>query len=67
MMCIGPQVLTGLATASASSSTPAALRASVSKDTVLGLFRDLRGIAAATNSRRTYGGGRHACCTESCR
>uniref|UniRef100_A0A061RU54 Ran-binding protein n=1 Tax=Tetraselmis sp. GSL018 TaxID=582737 RepID=A0A061RU54_9CHLO len=30
------------------------LRASVPKQTVVGLMRDLRGIAMATNSRRTY-------------
>ncbi|KAL6753879.1 armadillo-type protein [Haematococcus lacustris] len=32
----------------------AALRAAVPAEQVIGLFRDLRGIAAATNSRRTY-------------
>lgn len=45
------QVLSALAAAS----SPAALRASAPRDTVAGLFRDLRGVAAATNSRRTYG------------
>ena len=44
-----------LAAASNSASNPAALRSSVSQDTVVGLFRDLRGITMATNSRRTYG------------
>ena len=32
----------------------AALRASVQRGTVIGLMRDLRGIASATNSKRTY-------------
>ena len=45
------QVLSGLAQASPSVAT---LRASVPRHTLIGLFRDLRGIAAATNSRRTY-------------
>eukprot|EP00955_Chlamydomonas_euryale_P041110 351893-Chlamydomonas_euryale.AAC.22 len=31
------------------------LRQDILKGTIIGLFRDLRGIAAATNSRRTYG------------
>ncbi len=44
-----------LAQASSGGANPAALRQSVPQDTVTGLFRDLRGIAMATNSRRTYG------------
>lgn len=50
-----PQVFDSLATASRSAGSPAALRASVSNETVAGLFRDLRGVAAATSTRRTYG------------
>lgn len=46
------QVLSGMAATAAGS--PQALRAAVPKSLVIGLFRDLRGIAAATNSRRTY-------------
>ncbi|KAL4457497.1 hypothetical protein ABPG75_012362 [Micractinium tetrahymenae] len=49
------QVLVGLASASANGTSAAALRSSVPKETIIGLFRDLRGIATATNSRRTYG------------
>ncbi|KAI3436525.1 hypothetical protein D9Q98_005942 [Chlorella vulgaris] len=49
------QVLVGLASASSSGSNAATLRSSVPKETVIGLFRDLRGVATATNSRRTYG------------
>ena len=49
------QVLAGLAAASSNATNAAALRASVPRETVIGLFRDLRGIATATNSRRTYG------------
>jgi hypothetical protein len=52
------QVLVNLAAASNSASNPAALRSSVAQDTVVGLFRDLRGITMATNSRRTYGADR---------
>lgn len=48
----------GLASASNNATNAAALRGSVPKETVIGLFRDLRGIATATNSRRTYGGWR---------
>lgn len=44
-----------LGQASSGGANPAALRQSVPQDTVAGLFRDLRGIAIATNSRRTYG------------
>ncbi|MEW5298899.1 MAG: hypothetical protein WDW36_001972 [Sanguina aurantia] len=40
---------------SAAYPTPAAaLRAAIPAHTIIGLFRDLRGIASATNSRRTY-------------
>lgn len=49
------QVLQQLAQASAGGTNPAALRQSVPEDTVAGLFRDLRGIAIATNNRKTYG------------
>jgi len=49
------QVLVQLGQASSGGANPAALRQSVPQDTVAGLFRDLRGIAIATNSRRTYG------------
>jgi hypothetical protein len=48
-------VLTGLATASSGATNAAALRAAVPRGTVVGLLRDIRGIASATNSRRTYG------------
>lgn len=51
MVPIG-QVLGGIATAAASSQ--GGLKASVPKETVIGLFRDLRGIAAATTNRRIY-------------
>lgn len=51
------QVLASLGQASSGGTNPAALRQSVPQDTVTGLFRDLRGIAIATNSRRTYGAG----------
>ena len=51
----GVQVLVGLATASSSAGTAAAFRQAVPQSTVVGIFRDLRGIAMATNSRRTYG------------
>lgn len=50
-----PKVLVGLASASANATNAAALRAGVPKETVIGLFRDLRGVATATNSRHTYG------------
>lgn len=49
------QVLLALAVASNGATNAAALRRSVPKQTVVGLFRDLRGITLATNSRRTYG------------
>ncbi|KAL3148536.1 hypothetical protein ABBQ38_013973 [Trebouxia sp. C0009 RCD-2024] len=49
------QVLVGLASTSSGATNAAALRQSVPQQTVVGVFRDLRGIALATNSRRTYG------------
>lgn len=49
------QSMAALAAASANGSSPASLRASVPKETVIGLFRDLRGVAAATSNRKTYG------------
>ena len=55
------QVLQGLQSASAGGASPTQLRGSVGVQTVVGLLRDLRGIAQATNSRRTY--GEHACCS----
>lgn len=54
-----PQVLVGLANASSGATSAGALRQSVPEKTVVGIFRDLRGIAMATNSRRTYG----VCCS----
>ena len=58
------QLLAGLASASSGATTSAALRQSVPQSTVVGIFRDLRGIAMATNSRRTYGNAQnviHSC------
>eukprot|EP00204_Picochlorum_oklahomense_P000244 CAMPEP_0118799344 /NCGR_PEP_ID=MMETSP1161-20130426/1583_1 /TAXON_ID=249345 /ORGANISM="Picochlorum oklahomensis, Strain CCMP2329" /LENGTH=1059 /DNA_ID=CAMNT_0006727019 /DNA_START=220 /DNA_END=3399 /DNA_ORIENTATION=- len=49
------QVLSAIASASAAASSVEALKASVPKETVVGIFRDLRGITAATTNRRTYG------------
>ena len=49
------QVLVKLGQACSAGAAPAALRQAVAQDSVAGLFRDLRGIAMATNSRRTYG------------
>lgn len=49
------QTLVGIANASSSAPSAAALRQAVPQSTVVGIFRDLRGIAMATNSRRTYG------------
>lgn len=49
------QVLLQLGQASSGGSNPTALRQSVPQDTAAGLFRDLRGIAIATNNRKTYG------------
>ncbi len=58
------QMLLGLAASSGGAgSSPASLRSMVAQETVVGLFRDLRGITLATNSRRTYG----ACCTCCCK
>ena len=54
--CSPTQVLVALAAASSGGTAATALRSSVPKQTVVGLFRDLRGITVATNSRRTYGG-----------
>jgi len=52
-------MLLGLAASSGGAgSSPASLRSMVAQETVVGLFRDLRGITLATNSRRTYG----TCC-----
>jgi len=48
-------VLLALAAASNGGTSPTSLRANVPKATVIGLFRDIRGITAATASRRTYG------------
>lgn len=45
-------VLLGAMASGASMRLPAALHV---QGTIIGLFRDLRGIATATNSRRTYG------------
>ena len=60
------QVLLGLAASSSGAgSSPAALRSMVAQETVVGLFRDLRGITLATNSRRTYGACRAAVTTAS--
>ncbi|GAX79235.1 hypothetical protein CEUSTIGMA_g6675.t1 [Chlamydomonas eustigma] len=47
-------VLVGLAQASVNATSAQGLRQLMLKNTIIGLFRDLRGIAAATNSRRTY-------------
>ena len=41
--------------ASNGATSASALRASVPENTVVGLMRDLRGVAQATNSRKTYG------------
>lgn len=50
------QVLSGLSAACGGVSNPTALRAAVTNHTTVeGLFRDLRGVAAATSNRRTYG------------
>ncbi|GIL63010.1 hypothetical protein Vafri_17171 [Volvox africanus] len=49
------QVLLQLGQAVAAAPTAAALRQTVPVGKVAGLFRDLRGIAAATATRRTYG------------
>ena len=49
------QLLVGLGAACNNGSDPGALRTSVQRQVVIGLFRDLRGITMATNSRRNYG------------
>jgi len=53
------QILDGLASAAGcaggAAGSAAQLRASVPADTVSGLFRDLRGVAAASMCRRAYG------------
>ena len=51
----GVQVLVGLGAACSNGADPGALRTSVQRQVVIGLFRDLRGITMATNSRRNYG------------
>ncbi len=56
------QVLSGLGSACSSSAAPAALRTAVQRQVVIGLFRDLRGVTMATNSRRTYGPPRSCAC-----
>ena len=48
-------VLAAVGVASRGGVDPAALRAGVPQAAVAGVLRDLRGIAQATNSRRTYG------------
>lgn len=48
------QVLIGLTQASNNATSAAGLRQPILKGTIVGLFRDLRGLATATNSRRTY-------------
>lgn len=48
-------VLAGMAAACGGGADPAALRAAVPGAVVAGAARDLRGLVAATNSRRTYG------------
>ena len=49
------QVLAGLGAACSNGADSGALRTSVQRQVVIGLFRDLRGITMATNSRRNYG------------
>eukprot|EP00803_Ostreobium_quekettii_P004119 evm.model.scf_281.4 EVM.evm.TU.scf_281.4 scf_281:37255-51104(+) len=49
------QVLVGLHTASQSATSAQAVRQSVPKETVMGLFRDLRGVVSAAGNRRSYG------------
>ena len=62
----GAQVLAGLGSACSSSAAPAALRTAVQRQVVIGLFRDLRGITMATNSRRTYGPPCSCACDPPC-
>lgn len=49
------QVLVNLASVSQNATSAPMLRQAGVQDAVIGLMRDLRGIAMATNSRRTYG------------
>ena len=49
------QVLKGIASARTAASSIEALKGSVPQAMVVGLFRDLRGLVAATTNRRTYG------------
>ncbi|KAK9853645.1 hypothetical protein WJX84_008704 [Apatococcus fuscideae] len=49
------QVFVHLTAASNGATNAQALRSSVPESTVVGLMRDLRGVAQATNSRKTYG------------
>lgn len=54
---VGPlqQIFEGLQSASNNGTSAQALRQNVPSETVTGLFRDLRGIAAASMCRRAYG------------
>ena len=54
------QAFVSLASASSGATSAVALRQSVPEKTAVGIFRDLRGIAMATNSRRTYSEARLA-------
>lgn len=49
------QVLRGIASARTAAVSAQALKGAVHQDMVVGLFRDLRGLVAATTNRRTYG------------
>lgn len=49
------QVLVAIAAARTSATSIESLKSAVPKETVMGLFRDLRGITAASTNRRTYG------------
>lgn len=49
------QVLVNLASLNQNAASASVLRQAGVQDAVVGLMRDLRGIAMATNSRRTYG------------
>lgn len=53
--CTTQQVMLQLSQAVVAASSVAALRQTVPVARVAGLFRDLRGIASATATRRTYG------------
>jgi len=48
------QVFTEISARSSNCTNPAQLRQMVPQPVVVGLFRDLRGIATATSTRRTY-------------